>query len=203
MRANTKANTKAENEIAVKAATDVCKTYTNAEIKEILFGLVTKFDATTGQYMIGDTANPVEDSVLNRLSFVKNVDNLIDSVRDGYEYGILNALSKITSKAYTTDLGICELYIERTTKNNFIKEIPLNDLIFEDEIVSIYWKSLTPLMKRTACLILVAIGHLTDRWFNIPCSNYNGDSCNFYGCLDANKFSFFQGRIPGTEMNED
>lgn len=208
MRANKRNNnngiTTAANNNEIAAANKIsASAFTNEEIKRILFELVTEFDAVTGEYVIAGTAETVEDSILNRLSFVSAIEKLIDAIKDGNDYGVLNSLTTITSKKYESDLGLCVQHLERSTTNNFIKEMPLNDIVFEDNIINIYWKSLTPLMKRAACLILVSIGHLTDRWFEIPCFNYNGDSCNFYGCLDANKFSFFQGRIPGTEMNEN
>lgn len=205
MRANNKKTdngiTTANNEISM-AAECKSKTFDNSEIKEILFTLVTTFDATTGEFMLAGT-NPVEDSAINRVSFVRLIDCLIDSVRDGNSYNILNSLSGLTKK-YSADLALCVQFIERITNKNYIREIPLTDIVFKDEIINVYWKSIPVIMKKAACLLLIAVGHLTDKYFVIQCSNYNGDTCNFYGCLDSNKRSFFQGRIPGTEeMNND
>lgn len=200
-KATTKVNAKA-NEMRPIAATDKGKIFSNEEIKDTLFNLVTDFDAVSGQYVIAGTAEPVEDSILNRVSFVNAVDQLIDAIKDGYEYGIINSLSVITSKKYATDLGLCVQHLERSIPNNFIKDIPLSEVIFKDEIINIYWKSISLNMKKVAVLLLVAIGHMTDRYFEIPCSNYGGDTCNFYGCLDQNKCSFFDGRIPGTKRDD-
>ena len=204
MRKNTiAAETKANNEItAVTEYKTECKTFDNEEIKELLFSLVTKFDPETGEYYITGTGQPVEDSCLNRVSFTKSVDTLIDAIRDGDPYGVINSLAVVTSKRFSTDLGLCVQSIEKNTKDNFIKEIPLAEVIFEDEIINIWWKSIPVIMKKAACLLLVSITHLTDKYWNIACFNYNGDACNFYGCLDANKFSFFQGRLPGTEVED-
>lgn len=190
------------NKITAIPATDKGKIFSNEEIKDTLFNLVTDFDSVSGQYIIAGTAESVEDSILNRVSFVDAIDNLIDAIKGGYEYGIINSLAKITSKKYASDLGLCVQHLERTTPDNFIKDIPLSEVVFKDEIMNIYWKSLTLNMKKVSVLLLVAIGHMTDRYFEIPCSNYGGDTCNFYGCLDANKSSFFNGRIPGTKRKE-
>lgn len=195
-------NKKADNGITTAKVAE-SKKFTKEEIKEILFELVTEFDPSSGEYMISGTGQFIEDSCLNKVTFVNAVDSLIDAINEGNSYTVLNSLSEITSKKYAADMSLCVQAIERSTTNNFIKEIPLNDLIFEDEILNIFWKSLSPLMKRAVCLILTAITHLTDRYWEIPVFNYNGDSCNFYGCLDANKSSFFQGRIPGTEIENE
>lgn len=190
--------TKKANEIS--AVTDkCCKTFDNEEIKEILFQLVTTFDPTSGEFIISGTTTSIEESILNRVSFVRTLDKFIESVRNGNSYAILNAMSKITSKTYAEDLSACVRCIEKISPNSFLKEMPLNEVVFEDEILNIFWRSISVSMKKAACLLLVAVGHLTDKYFVIECHNYNGDSCNFYGCLDANKHSFFQGRIPGTE----
>lgn len=199
---NKKADTNGITTAKAIADTERSKTFTKEEIKRILFELVCDFDPTSGEYMISGTGQPVEESCLNKVTFVNTLDSLIDAIAEGDAYTVLNSISKLTSKKYATDMGLCVQAIERNTKNNFIKEIPLTEVIFEDELLNIFWKSLSPLMKRAACLLLTAITHLEDRYWEIPCFNYNGDSCNFYGCLDSNKFSFFQGRIPGTERKD-
>ena len=184
-------------------ATDKGRIFSNEEIKDTLFNLVTDFDPVSGQYIIAGTAEPIEDTILNKVSFVKAVDQLIDSIRVGYEYGIINSLSTITSKKYSADLGLCVQHLERSIADNFIKDIPLSEIIFKDEIINVFWKSLNLNMKKAVVLLLISIGHMTDRYFEIPCSNYGGDTCNFYGCLDQNKCSFFDGRIPGTRRRKD
>lgn len=180
------------------------ETYTNEQIKSILFELVTNFNLETGEYYVTGTCLPFEDSSLNRVSFMKSVDTLIDAIRDGDPYGTINSLAIITSKKYETDLGLCVEAIEKNTKDNFIKEIPLAEVIFEDEIINIWWKSIPLMMKKAACLLLTSITHLAHKnleW-EITCFNYNGTSCNFYDYLYLNKFSFFQGRIPGTDYDD-
>lgn len=204
MRNNGIATKKANEATAVNEIAKVmpAETFTNEQIKSILFELVTKFDPETGEYYIAGTGQPVEDSCLNRVSFTKSVDTLIDAIRDGDPYGVINSLAIITCKKYATDIGLCVQAIEKNTKDNFVKEIPLAEVIFEDEILNIYWRSMPLIMKKAACLLLTAITHMLDKYWEIPCFNYNGDACNFYGCLDANKSSFFQGRLPGTEVED-
>ena len=100
MATNKKATMVDSNEISVARTTAPCKTLSNDAIKEILFTLVTDFDASSGSFVIAGTADNVEDTCINKCTFVHAVDHLIDSIRDNDCYGILNNLAVICSKKY-------------------------------------------------------------------------------------------------------
>lgn len=189
------ATTKRNDEITEARTTAPCKTLSNDAIKEILFSLVTDFDASTGSFVIAGTADNVEDTCINKCTFVHAVDALIDAIRDNDCYGILNNLSTICSKKYSNDIASMVSVIEKT-KDNFIKEMPLGNLIFKDEVLNVYWKSLSPSMRKASVLILCAIAYLCDKYFIIEVSNYNGDTCNLFECMISNRRSFFDGRLP-------
>lgn len=195
MATNKKATMVDSNEISVARTTAPCKTLSNDAIKEILFTLVTDFDASSGSFVIAGTADNVEDTCINKCTFVHAVDHLIDSIRDNDCYGILNNLAVICSKKYSSDLAAMVTVIEKT-KDNFLKEMPLNNIIFKDEILNIYWRSLSLSMKKASVLLITAIAHMCDKYFIIDVSNYNGDTCNLFECMISNRRSFFDGRLP-------
>lgn len=170
--------------------------FSNDAIKEFLFTLVTDFDTSTGNFVIAGTADNVEDTCLNKCNFVHKVDDFIDAIRDNDYYGMLNSLAHICSKKYSSDIAAMVTVIEKT-KDNFLKEMPLNNIVFKDEILNIYWKSLTLSMKKASILLITAVAHMCGKkYYKIDVSNYNGDTCNLFDCMICNRGSFFNGRLP-------